>query len=758
MQTNTFKNFLSWLVKGLLFVVPFVPLIPLYIRTESASALVNDITNWVSIWTGGGLFFPFIVGKAFIFRAIIEIVFALWLILVVFYKEFRPKKNTLLWAIAIFIGVTALATVLGVNPLRSFWSNFERMEGLVMYIHLFAYFLVLGNVFKKRDWFWFFNAFVASGLIEGVYALFQKMGKIPSPQGGFRVDGTIGNPAYLAAFLIFIVGFCTLLFLRSKDIYARTFYGFSGLFSLMIIYFTASRGPVLGILVALFLAGTIYLFFKKVETDSDKKIKKIMIGGLIGLVVLVGVLWGLKNTNFIKNSQTLSRLTNLSFSETTITSRLSIWQMSFKAFKEKPILGWGPENYIAVFSKYYSPEMWRQEPWFDRSHNVVFDWLINAGLIGLLSYLSIFFFAIKELKKNYQNKKISFEELILIVGIFIAYFFQNLFVFDNMATYISFFAILAWIYSISTEEEMRSLEKEKPAIDVNYFPIVIVLVFLVMFFYAYQINIKPYQENNYLINGLAASSQNDSSTAFDYFQKAFNVGTFLGRDEVFGQYITFSLSALRDQNLSNDKKQQIAQLGVKELEVSKNGNPLDPRPLMYSSLLLQSIGETDRAIENMELARKLSPKKQDILSNLARLYLGKQEYDKALPILLENFNEDKTYPEARIDLVGGYIVMGEQEKADQLLVEGFGKLDVPYNFLITAYNVAKKYDRVLGIWKAFVEESPTNTNYLKSLAGAYLLNGQRDNAIEALRSISNINPDLEKEMDGYIYQIQSGQM
>ena len=29
--------------------------------------------------------------------------------------------------------------------------------------------------------------------------------------------------------------------------------------------------------------------------------------------------------------------------------------------------------------------MWGQEPWFDRSHNIFFDWLINAGLLGLLA-------------------------------------------------------------------------------------------------------------------------------------------------------------------------------------------------------------------------------------------------------------------------------------------------------------------------------------------------------------------------------------
>jgi len=42
-----------------------------------------------------GLFFPFITDKTFNFRVIVEVIFVLWLVLIVFYKEFRLKKNSL---------------------------------------------------------------------------------------------------------------------------------------------------------------------------------------------------------------------------------------------------------------------------------------------------------------------------------------------------------------------------------------------------------------------------------------------------------------------------------------------------------------------------------------------------------------------------------------------------------------------------------------------------------------------------------------
>lgn len=726
-----FKNILTWVIRIGLLIIPFVPL-----------------------YIAAGLFFPFIVGKAFVFRLIVEIVFALWLMLLVFYKEFRPKKNSLLWAISIFIGVATLATVMGVNPLRSFWSNFERMEGLVMHLHLFGYFLVLGNVFKKRDWLWFFNAFILSGLIEGFYGLMQKTGVITgATQGGFRVDGTIGNPTYLAAFLIFIIGFCILLFLKSKNIYVRAYYAFSALFSLMIIYFTASRGPALGVLIALVLVGISYLFLKKAETDNDRKIKKILFGVLIGLIALVGILWGLKNTDFVTNNPTLSRLTSLSFSERTITSRFSIWQMSFEAFKERPILGWGPENYVTVFSKYYTPEMWIQEPWFDRSHNIIFDWLINAGLLGLLSYLSIFFFAIRQLYKNYQSKKISFEEMALVVGVFMAYFFQSLFVFDNIATYISFFAILAWIYSVSTEEERLGQENEKPTLDINYFPIVIFTIFLVASFYAYQINVKPYRENKFLINAMISSNKKAYATSFDYYQKAFDIDTFLGRFEVLGQLVNSAMSAFRNADLSEEKKQEIFNFTAEKLEEAKTQNSLDPRPFMYAGLFYDTVNKTDLAVENMILAQSLSPKKQDIAIDLGGFYINAKQYDKALPILISTFEADKAFTTARTALVQLYILMGNQLEADRLLMEGFGKLDVTDNSLIKAYYLTQQYGRMVDIWKAYVVANPKNLEYRQSLAGAYLINGQKDMAIKALQGIIEVDPSTASRVNELINQV-----
>ena len=58
-----------------------------------------------------------------------------------------------------------------------------------------------------------------------------------------------------------------------------------------------------------------------------------------------------------------------------------------RIFKERPIFGWGPENFSIALEKHYLPQF---EVWYDRAHNVFFDYLTQTGILGLLSYLGIF--------------------------------------------------------------------------------------------------------------------------------------------------------------------------------------------------------------------------------------------------------------------------------------------------------------------------------------------------------------------------------
>lgn len=716
---------LLWIIKGGLFIVPFIPL------------YVSKI-----------LFFPYITGKAFVFRIIVEIVFAAWVLLAIFYKEYRPRKTPLLIAIAVFIAIVSLATIFGVNPAKSFWSNYERMEGLVAYLHLFAYFLVLTHVFQKSDWKIFFTLFVVSSIYENTYAFLQRMEFLPAIQGGsYRVDGTIGNPTYLAAYLTFILGFCLLLWVDANKTWQKYFYGLMAAWALVTIYFTGTRGAILSLGAGAFIFGVLYLIFKKAENHAERVKKEIILAWLlVPIIILVGLFLA-KGQPFIKNNQNLARLTSISFSERTVTSRFTIWGMGWEGFKERPILGWGPDNYGVVFAKYFKAELWQQEPWFDRSHNIVFDWLINAGILGALSYFGILAVAIYLLWRNYYKENISLEQTLLLITLLLVYLAENLFVFDQIATYVSFFAVLAYINSFSIV---------KPAAVVGGYrgdwPLAAVLVAVPLALVIYSVNAKPLQANLNLLSALAIQGQN-IPLAFEKFSQALSYNT-LGNQEIREQLVRFAINAGGVSELSPDFRDKMLRKAIEEAQKNVLENVLDPRAYLFLGTIYNKVGLSDLGLEVLKKASDLSPQKQHIYFEIADVYIQKGDHQSAVAVLEKGFNFDPAFNSARINLAAGYILNNQQAEAEKLLQEGFGVVDIADNTLAQVYSRVGNYQRLAGTWQAFVKLSPKNLEYRKNLSGALLSAKEKTAARAVLEQAIKDFPEFKEEGENLIKDIK----
>src|SRR3990167_9974496 len=232
------NNQLKYVIFAALFLVPFVPLV-----------------------VSTSLFFPFITGKAFAFRLLVEIALVAYLVLAIRLPEYRPKFSWILVALTTFLVVMGLADFFGANSFKSFWSNYERMEGYITLLHLGAIFLVMGSVLKTED---LWNKLLATSLfasaIMAIYSFLQLAGKITINQGGVRVDGTFGNAAYLAIYMVFHIFFAGLLFMRFSENWQRILISVIGLMNLAILYFTATRGAVLGLLGGVLVA-CLYMIF-----------------------------------------------------------------------------------------------------------------------------------------------------------------------------------------------------------------------------------------------------------------------------------------------------------------------------------------------------------------------------------------------------------------------------------------------------------------------------------------------------------------
>jgi O-antigen ligase len=636
--------------------------------------MVNKILKY-AIWAGlyltliipfivfNNTFFPYITGKAFTFRIIVEIILGLWLVLIIKDEEFRPKWSWVLGAAGLFTFILLIADINAVAPFKAFWSNFERMEGWVTFIHLLAYFTVLGSMFNKEKlWLWFLRTNVSAGVILAVTSIDKATET--------RFSGPLGNPIYIAVYFLFLFFFTLILLYKDvlvknltswaifRNVFANVlFYVYLAVsaLSLFVVYRT-SRGALLGAIGGIFVGTILIAIFEKpartndiVQSGGEKKvIKHIALGGIVALIALIVIFLSVRDTQFVKNNATLSRFAQISWSNINGQARQLIWPMALKGFQEKPILGWGQEGFNYVFNKYYDPAMYGQESWFDRAHNAPLDFLVAGGILGFLSYLALFGSALYLLW--FRKNKLSITERALLTGLFAGYLFQAIFVFDNLISYVLFFTTLAYVHSRIVEDEKR-----KPVFSFlsnfvsneeyqNY--ILIPAVVIVTAVGVYFINIPGIQANRTLIDGLRLIQGGQVLSSIEALKLALSYKT-MGDAEVREQLISLTPSVLRSNGVDQKTKQDFLNLTFNEVENQIAIVPDDARYYILAGSLLNGISNSEQALPYIKKAIELSPKKQAMRFELVQALYALGSSTEAMKEAKSAYELDERYDQAK---------------------------------------------------------------------------------------------------------------
>lgn len=437
------------------------------------------------------LLFPFITSKNFPWRLAIEIALVGWASLALLDARYRVNlRHPLFVSFSLFMLAMALANLLGLDPFRSFWSNAERMDGYIGLLHMYAFFLSAWGFFRVQDkdssivpslvWGGLVVVIVAMsyetaftqtvgehaplvlllvlilmGLImvptfikpsttktflHGLLALGVMLGAMALFQDKERADSVLGNPIYLASFASFAV-FISGYFLLHKD---RLFgirgvrellYGSLIVFYILIIFETATRGAVLGLVFGGFT--TMVLIALLARDPSELVWRRIAITCTALLVTITSLFFGFKEeiaqSTILPQGHLLQRAAEFSLEDTTTKHRLSNWGQAIDGWQERPLLGWGQENYIHVFSQYYRPnELYDAEHWFDRTHNMFLDWLVFGGVLGLGTFLLLLGTMVWIIWQKTVHLPVLGKSI--LTGIVVAYVAQNFVAFDALAT------------------------------------------------------------------------------------------------------------------------------------------------------------------------------------------------------------------------------------------------------------------------------------------------------------------------------------
>lgn len=663
------KETALWVALGALFFIPFIPL-----------------------FVSGDFFFPYITSKGFAFRILAEIAVGAWLILAFADKRYRPQFSlplVLFFALVVWMGV---ADLLAVNPHKAFWSNFERMDGWVTLIHVFGFFLVAGSVLSVKNLWksWWLTFISASAVVVGI-GLLQLWGVMDTGQGGARVDSTFGNASYLAAYLLFASAVTLWHALESKGWLRWLLFALVP-FQAIIIFATATRGAMLGFLAAAVLAAVLFLFEK-----GNKRVKTIAVGALAGVVVLVGGFMLIKDTSFVQNDPTLTRIASISLESG--TTRFTIWGMAFEGFLARPVTGWGHEGFNYVFNTYYRPSLYGQEPWFDRAHNMFLDWLLSGGAPALLLFVALLACVAVIL---YRRETSAAERVFLIAGL-AAYSFQGLFVFDNLFTYVPLAAFLATAHA-SASRPLRFFDRmpEVGSSTVSSVVTPVVAVFLIGTVYI--VNMPGMSASGHIIQALRQVNTGSVELMQSYFKRALDTKSF-GTQEIREQMIMQIPIVLSRTDVPDSQKAAFYEFAMSEMEKEVAAVPKDARLRLQYATGFQAAGDFVNALREISVAEELSPTKQQVILQRGLVLWQAGDRAGANEAFAAAYELDPTFVGPVTYAAAGSYLVGDVARAQQILQDHYGTTVVDNQVLIYAYYDAQRYDDIIAVYRLRVSAS-----------------------------------------------------
>ena len=555
-------------------------------------------------------FFPFVGPKSLYFMALVEIIFFTWLFLITFDSRFRPRFNKILGILIIFLIILIISATLGVDPSYSFWSKFERMTGILMMLHLLAFFLVISSTFEEKDWRQIFAVSIFVGVIVGVIAL---MSKNPAMRGG----GTIGNDSFLGTYLLFN------LFLALYLIFKNAFKTYASIcFSIMFqcLFLSGAKAAKLSFFGGMILFSFLWLIFYQ-------KGKLRLVGIFLLIISIISVIcfifFALQPGSFVRKGIIEKEVGE------TFGGRFVVWQKAWENFLARPLLGWGPENFEFAFTKNYNPCMGTPgcgaDIWYDRAHNIIFDTLVTSGILGMLAYLGIFVLTFYTLWKNYFRKKFDFWTPGIFTVLLISYSVQNLTVFDMVSSYMMFFLILGFI-----ARKEGVLDFEIKTVSFIY----LILIFIIFSLSFFKFVIFPFKTDTSTIFAIRAKPFSEERLSL--YEKTLSFSP-VGRYQIREFFVESTLSAKISGEIPQENIKREFDFLTRELEKSVQECPLNFRAYLklgqlyniYSRYDPSKIQEAEGAFKK---AIEVSPANQQGYWNLAQTKIYQGKFEEALSL------------------------------------------------------------------------------------------------------------------------------
>ncbi len=340
------------------------------------------------------------------------VIAAAWVIEMILEKRFIFRRTMLDWPIIIFIGIQFLSLLASINPRTSWLGYYSRFNGgLVSLICYSALYWAFVTFMDFKSTLKIITTALFTAALISFYGVLEHFGIDASlwvQDVQNRVFSTLGQPNWLAAYLIILLPLAISRSLSAKKLPQKITSACLSLLILVTILYTKSQSGIGVTLVVLF----VYLLLVLIRNRSWKI---LLTGSGIFLVLVILnlkiITISLESLSYIFTAGDITSvareksLTTIAGSSSTLIRRI-VWQGAFNIWRSSSKtfwLGTGPETFAMSYYQYRPVAHNYTSEWellYNKAHNEFVNYLATTGVLGLGSYLLLLFLSVLQLLKN----------------------------------------------------------------------------------------------------------------------------------------------------------------------------------------------------------------------------------------------------------------------------------------------------------------------------------------------------------------------
>lgn len=655
--------------------------------------LLFFMTPFIFTWMNQELFE---FSKMLFVYAFTIIILGLWGLRMAVEQKIIVKNSPLDYFLLIFLLSQIVSTIFSLHPRTSWFGYYTRFNGGLLstlsYIALF--YAMIANL-KKTQIQAIISSLLLSMLLVSWYAIPEHFGHSPScwlitqkfdvscwvQDVQNRVFATFGQPNWLATFLITLIPLNVDYLLREKKWLNRLYLLSILLSSVSALLFSKSRSGLLGLALGLSFYGIVKLWQSKKNRIIQFKKLSVVASLIALLIILIGTPYT-PNFKELISGQNKILLSPTSTPEIQVGGtpseeiRKIVWQGAIKVWQRYPIFGSGVETF--AYSYYLDRPVTHNlvSEWdflYNKAHNELLNLMANTGLFGLVSYLALWGAAF------YFGRK-SIAILAGLLAMFVANFFGFSTVMSNLLLF-GFLAILVLQNKTTKNKELAKIndikkdDKKQNISNKEYYIYSIILLltlFLLNKVYTiwqadylftkgqnsftkgnYQIGLPLIQEaiikspkeaffydelaDNYAQLSIAYANEKQSTASSQLAQSA--IESNRKAIELNGAHLNFYKSQARIYIRLGQLDQRLYSYAKQALEKAISLSPTDAKLYYNLALVLEIMGQSDEALAKMEYAVAIKSNYLQARGELARMYFGRNELEKAKEQYLYSLEE-----------------------------------------------------------------------------------------------------------------------